>query len=116
MYPADSNFIKEVYHEIWFRRNITGDATFRALFKATESAATDLIIGAYSPNGALQREAKEWEGSHLALNTSYMNPCPVDTLKINANKGTKETNLMAGHANADDIHPYSIYLVPLISY
>lgn len=45
-----------------------------------------------------------------------MNPCPVDTLKINANEGTKETNLMAGHANGDDIHPYSIYLVPLITY
>ena len=33
-------------------RNITGDATFRALFAATESAATDLIIGSYKPNGA----------------------------------------------------------------
>ena len=25
-------------------------------------------------------------------------------------------NKMVGHANGDDIHPYSLYLVPLISY
>ena len=25
-------------------------------------------------------------------------------------------NKMSGHANGNDIHPYSIYLVPLISY
>ena len=86
------------------------------MFAATESAATDLILGAYKPNGSLQREAKDWEGSHLALSSSYMSPCPVDTLKIDVNKGTKEKNPIAGHANANDIHPYSLYLVPLITY
>lgn len=35
---------------------------------------------------------------------------------FNANAGTKEDNPMYGHATGPDIHPYSIYLVPLITY
>lgn len=35
---------------------------------------------------------------------------------INSTVGIETQNPMAGHANGDDIHPYSIYLVPLISY
>lgn len=37
-------------------------------------------------------------------------------IRIDVNSGNKTDNPMAGHANGDDIHPYSIYLVPLISY
>lgn len=35
---------------------------------------------------------------------------------FNANAGIKEDNPMSGHAVGPDIHPYSIYLVPLITY
>ena len=35
---------------------------------------------------------------------------------FDANTGIKEDNPMVGHAVGPDIHPYSIYLVPLITY
>ena len=40
----------------------------------------------------------------------------ISQIGLNANYGNKENNPMAGHAVGPDIHPYSIYLVPLISY
>ena len=39
-----------------------------------------------------------------------------ENVYLDSNIGTKETNPMYGHANGDDIHPYSLYLVPLITY
>ena len=39
-----------------------------------------------------------------------------ENVYLDSNIGTKETNPMYGHANGGDIHPYSIYLVPLITY
>lgn len=39
-----------------------------------------------------------------------------ENLYLDANIGTEETNPMYGHATGPDIHPYSIYLVPLITY
>lgn len=35
---------------------------------------------------------------------------------INSTVSVSTQNPMAGHATGPDIHPYSIYLVPLISY
>lgn len=46
-------------------------------------------------------------------------PSGVETseiVHINANEGKSSSNPMFNHANGDDIHPYSIYLVPLITY
>ena len=37
-------------------------------------------------------------------------------IRIDVNSGNKTDNPMAGHATGPDIHPYSIYLVPLITY
>ena len=38
------------------------------------------------------------------------------SFRFDANDGDISENPMAGHANGDDIHPYSIYLAPLITY
>ena len=35
---------------------------------------------------------------------------------ISTQGGVEIVNPMAGHANGKDIHPYSIYMVPLITY
>lgn len=46
-------------------------------------------------------------------------PSGVETSEIvylDANRGDTSSNLMSGHAVGPDIHPYSIYLVPLITY
>ena len=40
----------------------------------------------------------------------------ISQIGLNANLGNKTDNPMAGHASGDDIHPYSIYLAPLITY
>ncbi|HIS14729.1 MAG TPA: hypothetical protein IAA76_09170 [Candidatus Ornithospirochaeta stercorigallinarum] len=40
----------------------------------------------------------------------------VSQIGFNANYGNKENNPMAGHAVGPDVHPYSIYMVPLITY
>lgn len=55
------------------------------------------------------------------LNTQQSSPIIIqDTTQygvgLNANAGIKEDNPMAGHAVGPDIHPYSIYMVPLITY
>ena len=70
-----------------------------------------------------------WEkGSPLgAFNTTQQNEevlsagnsqgIKYNSLNLNANESNNNSsNKMAGHANGDDIHPYSLYLVPLISY
>lgn len=40
----------------------------------------------------------------------------ISQIGFNANYGNKENNPMAGHAVGPDVHPYSIYMVPLITY
>ena len=37
-------------------------------------------------------------------------------ISFDANEGTKEDNLMAGHANGVDIHPYTMRVLYLIAY
>lgn len=46
-------------------------------------------------------------------------PSGVETSEIvylDANRGDTSSNPMSGHAVGPDIHPYSVYMVPLISY
>ena len=37
-------------------------------------------------------------------------------ISFDANGGTREDNLMAGHANGVDIHPYTMRVLYLIAY
>ena len=66
-------------------------------------------------NGAIYSTT---EPSNVFLQ-SQDSPSGVETSAIvylNVNGGDTLSNPMSGHAVGPDIHPYSIYMVPLISY
>lgn len=68
--------------------------------------------------------AEDWESGALywGNETGYINMVNQpefgkhEILAFDANRGSTEQNPMAGHASGGDVHPYSIYLVPLITY
>ena len=68
------------------------------------------------PSGAFNNKIKR-ERAIMGGETEDLNYCELWLdANINSTVGIETQNPMAGHANGDDIHPYSIYLVPLISY
>ena len=97
MYPADSNFIKEVYHEIWFRRNIMGRIRFNKDRNVLESVLSGCFYSdVYGPN--------TWAG--IGNSTDRLKDIPYNII-FDASKVVP---------TASDNHPYSMYFVPLITY
>mgnify|MGYP001781086809 CR=1 FL=1 len=96
-------------------RNISGIdplGQFDITVGLISNLSKDSVKGAFRGSKKLTQQGEE-----IAVpkhNTSnYNNGMGVS---FNANSGEKEDNPMVGHAEGIDIHPYSLYLVPLITY
>ncbi len=66
----------------------------------------------------IEEGAIEWQLAFVdtGRGASTIQDTEIGGIVFDANRGDAYYNPMAGHANGDDIHPYNIALLPLISY
>ena len=87
-----------------------------AQFRTDALQFINAASGAFTPTNY---EATPWAW-HYDVKSLRVNGYPENATKLLFNANTQNVydvqNLMAGHANGDDIHPYSIKLLPILVY